>query len=111
MVLFIVHEAKSRLEGLPNAPYSPRRGESAKQRARDRGGIGVLGMISGNAGSRFIKLNFWFALNSILFWLFYRGYSISIQSSSLGALAAHHLKECQLRLNRFIIKTNNSFRD
>ena len=54
VVLFIVHEAKSRLEGLPNAPYSPRRGESAKQRARDRGGIGVLGTISGNIGSRSI---------------------------------------------------------
>jgi hypothetical protein len=25
-----------------NTPYSPRRGESAKQRARDRGGIGLL---------------------------------------------------------------------
>jgi hypothetical protein len=28
--------------GVHNAPYSPRRGESAKQRARDRGGIGLL---------------------------------------------------------------------
>jgi hypothetical protein len=25
-----------------NAPYSPRRGESAQHRARDRGGIGLL---------------------------------------------------------------------
>lgn len=33
-------------ECVANAPYSPRRGESAKQRARDRGGIGVLGTIS-----------------------------------------------------------------
>ena len=40
--------------GVPNDPYSPRRGESAKQRARDRGGIGLLGTISGNIGSRFI---------------------------------------------------------
>jgi hypothetical protein len=29
----------------PNDPYSPRRGESATQRARDRGGIGLLGNI------------------------------------------------------------------
>ena len=32
----------SRPEGLANAPYSPRRGESAQHRARDRGGIGLL---------------------------------------------------------------------
>jgi len=28
-----------------NAPYSPRRGESAQQRARDRGGIGLLWIV------------------------------------------------------------------
>jgi hypothetical protein len=30
---------------VPNAPYSPRRGESAQQRALHRGGIGVLWIV------------------------------------------------------------------
>jgi hypothetical protein len=54
----ILLTTESRPEGLPNARYSPRRGESAKQRARDRGGIRVLGMISGKVGSRFIRSNY-----------------------------------------------------
>jgi hypothetical protein len=33
-------------EGLPNGPYSPRRGETATQVDRGRGGIGVLGTVS-----------------------------------------------------------------
>ena len=45
LVTLVVFLSDSRREGLANDPYSPRRGESAKQRARDRGGIGLLGTI------------------------------------------------------------------
>jgi hypothetical protein len=53
-IKFCGHNTIPRRRRVPNDPYSPRRGESAKQRARDRGGIGLLGTIGGNIGSRFI---------------------------------------------------------
>lgn len=43
---FIVVTTISRPEGLPNGPYSPRRGESATQCDRGRGEIGVLGTVN-----------------------------------------------------------------
>jgi hypothetical protein len=41
-ICLLLIAAISRPEGLPNAPYSPRRGESALQCDRGRGGIGLL---------------------------------------------------------------------
>jgi len=45
-LLLINHEAISRPEGLPNGACSPRRGETAKQVDRGRGGTALLGTVS-----------------------------------------------------------------
>ena len=42
LLLFILSTPAERV---PNGPYSPRRGETATQRERGRGGIGVLGIV------------------------------------------------------------------